>query len=412
MRSRVVLEQRREPAADAEVDARPRIGGVHAVHVVALLARHHLERELVVVAQEDRPLAVGRDVGRLREDLDDRVAVFLRDRHVHARHQREVVGHLAFVAVAEVLAHVFRPHGWPRPAAAGPGTSRRRGADRLDDGVRLAQVLVARAVALDEVRNGVEAEAVDAHLEPESITLSTASSTAGLSKFRSGWWLKKRCQKYCLGDLVPGPVGLLGVGEDDARAAVQFWGRRSRRRSRARANPVGARRAAWNQGCWSDVWLTTSSVITRRPRRAPRRRRRGSRRACRSGWTSVVVGDVVAVVAQRRGVEGQQPDRVDAERLHVVELLGQAAEVADAVAVGVGEGLDVQLVDDGVLVPERVVRRDRGLPAATPDTSSSVTALKGPDPLSEEIVEVVLACASAPAVASRAPGTCVGSRLT
>ncbi len=31
-----------------------------------------------------------------------------------------------------------------------------------------------------------------------SITASTASSTAGLSKFRSGWWPKKRCQKYCL----------------------------------------------------------------------------------------------------------------------------------------------------------------------------------------------------------------------
>ena len=29
-----------------------------------------------------------------------------------------------------------------------------------------------------------------------SIVFSTASSTAGLSKLRSGWWLKKRCQKY------------------------------------------------------------------------------------------------------------------------------------------------------------------------------------------------------------------------
>ena len=26
---------------------------------------------------------------------------------------------------------------------------------------------------------------------------SIASWTLGLSKFRSGWWLKKRCQKYC-----------------------------------------------------------------------------------------------------------------------------------------------------------------------------------------------------------------------
>jgi hypothetical protein len=24
-----------------------------------------------------------------------------------------------------------------------------------------------------------------------------ASSTSGLSKLRSGWWEKKRCQKYC-----------------------------------------------------------------------------------------------------------------------------------------------------------------------------------------------------------------------
>ena len=30
-----------------------------------------------------------------------------------------------------------------------------------------------------------------------SIVFKTASMTAGLSKFRSGWWLKKRCQKYC-----------------------------------------------------------------------------------------------------------------------------------------------------------------------------------------------------------------------
>ena len=47
--------------------------------------------------------------------------------------------------------------------------------------------------------------------------------------------------------------------------------------------------------------------------------------------------------------------RVDAELLDVVELLDQAAKVADAVVVAVEERLDVQLVDDGVLVPERIV---------------------------------------------------------
>src|SRR5262249_22973313 len=72
-----------------------------------------------------------------------------------------------------------------------------------------------------------------------------------------------------------------------------------------------------------------------------------------------VVGDVVAVVPQRRRVEGQEPERGDSEVLQVVELLGQAAEVADAVPRAVGERADVQLVDDRVLVPEGIaaVRR-------------------------------------------------------
>ena len=28
----------------------------------------------------------------------------------------------------------------------------------------------------------------------------------------------------------------------------------------------GSRRAAWNHGCWSEVWLTTRSISTRMPR--------------------------------------------------------------------------------------------------------------------------------------------------
>ena len=74
-----------------------------------------------------------------------------------------------------------------------------------------------------------------------------------------------------------------------------------------------------------------------------------------------VVGDVVAVVAQRRGIERQQPERVDAEILQVGELFDQAAEVADAVGVAVVESADVQLVDDRVLVPERIVLELREL---------------------------------------------------
>ena len=36
-----------------------------------------------------------------------------------------------------------------------------------------------------------------------------------------------------------------------------------------------------------------------------------------------VIGDVVAVVSQRRGIKGQQPERGDAEVLQVIEFFGK-----------------------------------------------------------------------------------------
>ena len=57
----IVFQQRRQPAADAEVDAHLAIARVGAVHVVALFVGHHLQRQLVVVAQEHGPLAVVRE---------------------------------------------------------------------------------------------------------------------------------------------------------------------------------------------------------------------------------------------------------------------------------------------------------------------------------------------------------------
>src|SRR5262249_41637133 len=76
-----------------------------------------------------------------------------------------------------------------------------------------------------------------------------------------------------------------------------------------------------------------------------------------AGGDGGVVGDVVAGVLERRGVERQQPDGGDAEVLQVVEALPQTAEFADAVHAAVLEGSYVDLVDDGVLVPEWVVLR-------------------------------------------------------
>ena len=69
------------------------------------------------------------------------------------------------------------------------------------------------------------------------------------------------------------------------------------------------------------------------------------------GMNIGVIGDVVAVVAQRRGTEGKKPDRGYAEIFQVIELLREAAEIADAVGNAVEEGAYVNFVDDCVFVP-------------------------------------------------------------
>jgi hypothetical protein len=75
----------------------------------------------------------------------------------------------------------------------------------------------------------------------------------------------------------------------------------------------------------------------------------------------LIIGDVVAVVLQRRRIKGHQPDGVDAQITNVIELRGEPLEVADAVVVGIEERFDVHLVDDGVFVPKWVLRIELGL---------------------------------------------------
>ena len=67
-----------------------------------------------------------------------------------------------------------------------------------------------------------------------------------------------------------------------------------------------------------------------------------------------IIRDVVTVIAQRRRIKRQQPDRGDAELVEIVELLDQPAKIPYPVAVAIVKGLNMQLVDDCVLVPERI----------------------------------------------------------
>ena len=77
------------------------------------------------------------------------------------------------------------------------------------------------------------------------------------------------------------------------------------------------------------------------------------------GMDAAVVADVVAPVLERRRVDGIQPDGVDAERLEIVEMRGDAVEVADAVAVRVGKRARIDLIEDGALPPLKSHRCDQ-----------------------------------------------------
>ncbi len=163
----VVAHQRREAAPDAQVDAHLWVLRIDPVHVVALLVGHHLERQLIVVAQEERPLRGVGDGRRLVEDVDDREPILHPQRHVHPWHEREVERHVALVAGAEVGHGVLGPLvglGEQHPVAMVLVDVR---AKLAQEPVRLGQVLAVGALTLVEVGDRVEAQPVDAHLEPE-----------------------------------------------------------------------------------------------------------------------------------------------------------------------------------------------------------------------------------------------------
>ena len=68
-----------------------------------------------------------------------------------------------------------------------------------------------------------------------------------------------------------------------------------------------------------------------------------------------MVGDVVAEVEARRGVDGREPDGVDAQALwsEVVEVVDDPGQVAHPVARRIGEAARVDLVDDAASATSR-----------------------------------------------------------
>jgi hypothetical protein len=119
-------------------------------------------------------------------------------------------------------------------------------------------------------------------------------------------------------------------------------------------------RLSLNQRCWSEVWLSTRSIITRRPSSCARCDQRVEIAERAEHRVDVaVVRDVVTEIEHRRAEEGRDPDRVDPERRDIGQALDDAGEVADAVAVRILEAARIDLVDHPAAPPVRIDRQRR-----------------------------------------------------
>ncbi len=70
---------------------------------------------------------------------------------------------------------------------------------------------------------------------------------------------------------------------------------------------------------------------------------------------SVIIGDVITIVAQRRRIDRHQPDAVDAQVVDVLKLLLQPPQIAKPIPVAVLVGAHRHLVKNGILIPEIIL---------------------------------------------------------
>ncbi|MNF73872.1 hypothetical protein D3C84_558880 [compost metagenome] len=229
------------------------------------------------------------------------------------------------------------------------------GADLLEHIVGLGQVLVVGAVPLDQIGNGVQTQAVDAHVQPVMHHRQQRFHDLRVIEVKVRLVRIEAVPEVLAGHRVPGPVGLFGVEEDDPGTVVLLIVIGPDIKVPCRRTGLGLARPL-------EPGVLVGRMIDDQFGDHPQPALMGlGNKPPDVGQGPVVAvhapvfGDVVAVIAPWRGVERQQPEGVDAQVGDVVELGDQAGKVTDPVVVGIEIGFHVQLIDHRVLVPERVI---------------------------------------------------------
>ncbi len=260
---------------------------------------------------------------------------------------------MEFVAVAEVGTDVFRAHiRFGQQHFAGKVRVDAR-AEVLQHGMRFRQVLAGGAFALDEVRHRIDAKSVDAEFQPELHHVPDFVSNGGIVVIEVWLMAEEPMPVVRLRDRVPGPVRELGVDEDDPHAPIPIVGFAPDVPVTTGVVPRAAR--FLEPGVLIGCVIQDELDDDAQPERMRLREEVTEvlQRAV-TGMDARVIGDVVPVVLERRRVHRLEPETIHSERRDVIQLRREPSEIADAVAVAVGERLDVKLIEDGVLVPERI----------------------------------------------------------
>ncbi len=224
--------------------------------------------------------------------------------------------------------------------------------------MRLGQVLAVRAVPLVQIRNRVEPDAVDSQPHPIVEGLEDGPLNVRVLEIQVGLMGVEAVPVIGLGQWIPSPVRNLEILEDDPRVLVAFRRVAPDVKIAFRAPGLGPPSALKPR-------MLVRSVVDHQLGDHAKSAGMGLANE-RFEIAQVAVGridfgvsrNVIAVVAQRRRIERQQPQGRDAQVLQIVELRGQTGKIADAIVVAVVKRADVKLIDYRVLVPQRI-RRDR-----------------------------------------------------
>src|SRR6185437_4206215 len=224
------------------------------------------------------------------------------------------------------------------------------GLQRRDAVGRAARRVVAQLRIMQQEVDGIEAEAVDAARQPE---LGGAGERVDHRRMAQ---IEGRLARQEMMEVVLAPARLPAPGgAAEYREPIAGW--RAVRARIAPHIPVVARRGAAGPAVAEPRMLVGGMAADEIDQHFDSERmgaldqpvkivERAEDRIDRA-----MIGHVIAEVAHRREEERREPHRVDAERRDIVELRGDAGEVADAVAVRVAKAARIDLIDDGAGPP-------------------------------------------------------------